>query len=643
MNALEIDKNILNIIKYGAVIPIIIFSFIITYLLIEQKNYELKEEITSLKTNFLTKNKKMVKDEVERVVNSLNYEIKSSEEHLKEFIKAKVYEAHSIATNIYKEESSHEENSGHSHSKAHILRTIKSALNGMIYNNGRGYIFLDDINGTKLLQPLNKEFEGKNILEYEDAKGYKFVKKIVNTIKNKTEAYDKYYWYKSKEDSTAYEKISFYKYFEPYNIAIGTGEYIVDFEKELKNKLLKRINNIRFGENGYIFIFDKAGTYLSHFKKEKLGTNGFKVKDHNGNYFIKDFFDFAVKNKKGYFSYTATSKPSGKNENRKKISYLVHFEKWNLVIGAGFYIQELSESIERKEEELKITYQKTINKIILLSLIITFILLIISYYASEIISGKFKQYKDTIKEEIEKALEKDKLLTQQSKLALMGEMIGNISHQWRQPLSTISTAATGSLLQKELDTLKDKDFSRAMNSINNSAQYLSQTIEDFRNFFNPNKVEEEFEVTKVFKKTSNLLSSRFKDNQIEIINDIENFTLTLLENELIQVLLNIFKNARDELVKKENNERKLIFVTTKKENDTYIIKIRDNAGGIPIEIIDKVFNPYFTTKSNSKGTGIGLYMSKQIIERMGGSLTVKNVNYTYENTEYKGAEFKILF
>merc|ERR1711879_991506 len=167
-------------------------------------------------------------------------------------------------------------------------------------------------------------------------------------------------------------------------------------------------------------------------------------------------------------------------------------------------------------------------------------------------------------EEVQKTIEKDKLLIQQSKLATMGEMIGNISHQWRQPLSAISTAATGTKLQKEMDVLDTKDLLRAMDLINDSAQYLSQTIEDFRNFFNPNKSIEKFYIHDTIDKTSKLICSRFKDHRIEIIEDIQNFEILERENELLQVLINILKNARDELVKKEQDERNLIFITTRK-------------------------------------------------------------------------------
>lgn len=641
MQVLDNEKNILRIIKYGAVVPIVIFSIFITYFLIKEKNKELTEEINLIKTKYLQNNKKLVKEEVQRVVASINNEIKKTDEALKLFLKNKVYEAHNIATNIYNKESSYIEN-GDIHSKEHIFKTIKHALGGMIYNNGRGYIFIDDINGTKLLQPLNKKFEGENLLEYEDAKGYKFVKKIVETIKNKGEAYDYYHWYKPNENIKAYKKMSFYKYFEPYNVAIGTGEYLVDFENELKTKFLEKIKNIRFGDNGYIFVFNKEGTYLSHFKKNKIGTNGFNIKDSKGRNFIKDLITFSIKNKEGYYSYIASVKPNEKTKKREKISYLYYFEKWDWIIGAGFYLKELNSDIKNKENALIKKHRDIINNILFISLSITLLLLIISFYASRIIAKKFNLYKKNIKKEIEKTIEKEKLLVQQSKMATMGEMIGNISHQWRQPLSTISTAATGSKIQKEFGTLSDEEFNKAMDTINDSAQYLSETIEDFRNFFQPNKDKKSFNINKLFEKTLKLLASQFKNYNIKIIINIPDYEYTGYENELLQVIINILKNARDELIKKEYDYKKLIFIDVKDENSKLIIKIKDNAGGIDIAIIDKIFQPYFTTKNDENGTGIGLYMSKQIIENMNGKIYVENNEYQYLDKKYIGAIFTIV-
>jgi len=253
---------------------------------------------------------------------------------------------------------------------------------------------------------------------------------------------------------------------------------------------------------------------------------------------------------------------------------------------------------------------------------------------------------DTTKETLaqEQLLKKEKLLLQQSKMAAMGEMLQNIAHQWRQPLSLISTASTGLLVKKEMKikTTTEEEIS-TLNIINDATQHLSETINAFRDFFNPNKEKINFKIQDVYKKTLNIVLSRFKSMDIEIIENLEDISITNLDNELIQVIMNLLNNARD-VLETSDNSRKLIFVDIYTKDKNVIISIKDNGGGIQEKIISKVFEPYFTTKHQSQGTGIGLYMSQEIITKhMGGKITVNNRSFTYENIDYKGAEFKIIF
>ncbi|WP_321471334.1 cache domain-containing protein [Halarcobacter sp.] len=627
------EKTLINIIKYGAVIPIVLLSVIFTYIFIQYKNKELIDEISNLEIKFLNDNKKNVKDEVKRVIDSINYEIGISEQNLKKSLKNKVYEAHTIASNIYKEELKIGK------SKEEIFKTIKNTLGSIIYNNGRGYIFIDDINGIKLLQPTNKSFEGKDFSNFKDPHGYNFVKKIIKTIKNKTETFDKYYWYKSQTDKTAYEKMSFYKYFEPYNVAIGTGEYIVDFEKTIQKRLLDKIKRIKFNDNGYITILSGKGDYLSYFKEDTIGTNGFNLQDKDGNYYIRDIINFAKEKDHGFLSYIASFKPNGKNENREKISYISYFKQWDWVILSGFYLEELKNEIKDKEIVLKKRYEEIIQKIITISFIVTLILILFSFYISRIIYNRFNEYKEEIEKEVDKTIEKEKLLIQQSKMAIMGEMIGNIAHQWKQPLNLISTSNSLIKLNKEFDNFSTPEqISEAIDNIDNSVNHLATTIDDFRNFFKPNKIKSVFKIKTVLDKTFKLLNAQFKNNSIKVITKIDDIEIYGFENELLQVTINIIKNAIDELFKVK--DERILFITAFLENDTVYIKIKDNAGGIPKELKDKVFQAYFTTKGD-KGTGIGLYMCKQIITNIDGDITVKNVDYSYKDVDYKGAEFII--
>ena len=247
--------------------------------------------------------------------------------------------------------------------------------------------------------------------------------------------------------------------------------------------------------------------------------------------------------------------------------------------------------------------------------------------------------------EVNNLLEKEKLLIQQSKMATMGEMIGSIAHQWKQPLSIISMSNGLLKINSEIkDFSTPQDITNAIKNIDHSVHNLSQTIDDFKNFFNPNKEKVVFNILDAFEDTFKLINSQFKNNDIEIVQNIKKIELLGYKNELLQVLINLLKNSNEELIKKPNSMKKYIFISVDKDENKIIIKIKDNADGIPSDIINKVFDAYFTTKEKCGGTGIGLYICKQIIETsMQGEISVSNVKYEYEGQNYVGAEFEIIF
>ena len=234
-----------------------------------------------------------------------------------------------------------------------------------------------------------------------------------------------------------------------------------------------------------------------------------------------------------------------------------------------------------------------------------------------------------IKQEVDENLKKDRLLSQQQKMVSMGQMIENIAHQWRQPLSLISTGVSGIKLKKQLNELDDEFFYNTLNSILNTSKYLSNTIDDFRYFFKPQKEKENFYLEKCCIKTIDLMNPNFLNKDIEISYEIEDIQVCGYETELIQVLINILNNSKDALEFLNKNE-KFIFINIFRENNKAIVEIKDNAGGIKEDILDKVFEPYFTTKHQSQGTGIGLFMCKEIINKhMNGEIYISNTSFEY--------------
>ena len=232
-----------------------------------------------------------------------------------------------------------------------------------------------------------------------------------------------------------------------------------------------------------------------------------------------------------------------------------------------------------------------------------------------------------VKKAVEETKEKEKLLQQQSHLAQMGEMISMIAHQWRQPLSAISSTVVDLQIKQELNQQDSQSeyLNKSLKDIAKYVQFLSTTIDDFRDFFKPDKSKELVTLTHTVNKSLQILQGSVSSKNIEVNVDFQtNDKVKLYQNEMMQVILNILKNSVDNFLEKSIKNPK-IEILTKKSGDAYIISISDNGGGIPEDILPNIFNPYFSTKKEKNGTGLGLYMSKTIVEKHhNGKITVRN-------------------
>jgi len=239
-----------------------------------------------------------------------------------------------------------------------------------------------------------------------------------------------------------------------------------------------------------------------------------------------------------------------------------------------------------------------------------------------------------IAQAVDETRQKDRMLIIQGRMAAMGEMINNIAHQWRQPLN-----ALGLVVQQVPFFYDSTEFGREYLEENCAQamrliQHMSKTIDDFREFFKPDKKREYFDVNLTINHTLSLIKESFKEQKITIVLKTEGDpAVNGYPNEYAHALLNILLNARDALVS-QNVEKARVSIHSFMEGDTSVVTITDNADGIAVEIIDRLFDPYFTTKEPDQGTGIGLFMSRTIIEKnMGGRLSVRNTG--------SGAEFRI--
>ncbi len=254
--------------------------------------------------------------------------------------------------------------------------------------------------------------------------------------------------------------------------------------------------------------------------------------------------------------------------------------------------------------------------------------------------GYLKEKIEKQKKEIEK---QNRMIIAQSKIGAIGEMLSNIAHQWRQPLNIISLSTvkleTSILLGEKM---KNEEYLQISQEINRQTEYLSQTINDFRNYFSSNMEDiAPFHISNTIKKVSDLTREIFRTNGIEVVTSVDDCLLTHNENLLVQALLNIYNNAQDAIIDNASAE-KYFFIDVRCMQEEVIIRLKDSGGGIQEDITGKIFEPYFTTKKQSLGTGLGLYITYEIVTKhFNGTISVNNAHYNYIGKKLSGAEFVI--
>ncbi len=306
----------------------------------------------------------------------------------------------------------------------------------------------------------------------------------------------------------------------------------------------------------------------------------------------------------------------------------------------------LKQSISEKSFNDRLFQTSTYMLILLLGLIFFFITLIllmiikhfnsIHTYFEESISNKTQELtmlntslETRIAREVENSRKRDNIMFQQARLASLGEMLQNIAHQWRQPLGSLMMIIQSFESKFHAGKLNETFISSRVSDAQLLSKNMSETLEDFRTFFNPNRAKKAFSIKEVIQKAIDLSKYQLEKEEIfltlKMKEDLEVFGF---KNELIHVLLNLINNSKDVLSTKSQLSKRIILIVAKQTQEAIFIHVIDNGGGIKSDIITKIFDPYFTTKHKSVGTGIGLYMSKQMVEKhMNGRIRAKNIRH----------------
>ena len=574
-------------------------------------NYKNKE-IIQYKNTIIQERKKLIKDIIQITTANIENSIKDLNNHIKEELVSRINEANNIINRVIK-------NNPHK-SKKELKEIIKQVLSAIRFNGGRGYYFIyNKTTHIILIHPI-KKFVNKDMSHFKDKRGTDITKLYDSIIHKNGQGFATIYFAKPSNPNKEFKKIVYIKYIPSLNWVIGTGEYVDDALNELKKEKLQELTSYRYGKNGYFWVHNTHYILLAHpYRTKDIGKNDENLTDIKGNKIIQLFVKTAVTKKEGFVEYYWLNPTTHKKE--LKISYVKYIPKFKWVIGTGIYMSDLNKLINHKTKEIKKYIDNLYLTILIVLLIGLFIIMILSLSFSTYIKSLFKEYSKDLEIQIDNAIkenrEKEKLLQTQSKLAAMGEMIGAIAHQWRQPLNVLGLN-TQLLIEDYLDGKIDEKYlenyeEKQMKIIN----FMSKTIDDFRNFFKVDKEKEKFSIKKAIEDVIEIVSAQLKNHNIEVILNGNDFEINGYPSEFKQVILNVINNAKDAILANNIQNGKIIITLKEK-----YISIEDNAGGIPDEIKNRIFEPYFTTKEN--GTGIGLYMSKQIINQMGGDIEVTN-------------------
>jgi signal transduction histidine kinase len=613
----EQEKKIILFIKAVPVVIGIIFFISIVFIVFKNNIMQREEDIVDLRKSYTISKKNMVKNEVQSLVRNIENQRKLAQSDLKIDLKARVEEANEIISNIYMQNKNK--------NKKEILKLIKDALRPIRFNKGRGYFFIYSMDLKNILLPIAPRLEGKDFSNYRDVKGDFVVRNAAKLCKKYGKAYYTWYWRKPNDKVVSHKKIGYDIYFKPLDIFVGTGEYVEDFEANLQKKILRNIQKLRYGKNGYIFTYDYDGTVLTHIKKSLIGKNRINLKDKNGRFLTKEIIKIAQKGG-GFFDYTATIKPSS-GKPAKKISYIQGIDSWRWAIGAGAYTDDMDKIISLKKKELKTQSNSTLLKLTFIFIIAAILLAVLLAFVTKKTEKILLEYKNNMIKEAQKSKKQLLLVQHQNKLAALGEMLGNISHQWKQPLNTLGLSLSKMILLEENNKLTKEMRIKSFGRMEKNIIYLSRTIDVFRDFFKPENTHNKFNIKKLIKNTMLIIQDSFSNNFINLSCFCgEDIMLQGDRQKLEQVLLNILNNAKDALCINGIKNAK-VEISAKLSGKDVIIAIQDNALGIDEDIKDKIFTPYFTTKFKSQGTGVGLYMSKIIIENhFDGTLSFKNQN-----------------
>ncbi len=487
---------------------------------------------------------------------------------------------------------------------------IADALSRMVWEGRRNYIWVTDMKGRNLLS-ADPSLQGKNLYDYRDADGRYIIREEIETVRKNGSGF-----LRSRFTSKSGEVLLYVRRFPHFDWYLGSGIDYATARAGLQRKIVRMVGNILWEPYSFVMLYDGKGRLLarSHSVGASAGDLNVSALPVNGWERRGDLYV--------------------KREAAGRYG-------WQIV--SGFDSKNFMRMYEMRSAELARLLEAEKRTVLEAAVVIALIVALFSLLLSRRINRIFGRYREQVRvrenalrefnatlearveEEVEKQRRSEKMLIQQSKMAAMGDMISMIAHQWRQPLNSLSYMLMNIEGAYEHRELSEAYLRSKLAEAEKTLGFMSHTINDFRDFFRPDKAREEVDVSACVRQTLGLIEKSFAAHGIGIETALECQTaLPLYRNELIQVLINLLQNAKDALISRRIGQPR-VEIACYETGQFVVVRICDNAGGVDGEVAERIFEPYFSTKEKLQGTGLGLYMSRTIVEEhFNGEIVFEN-------------------
>ncbi len=527
---------------------------------------DISKEVRKYENNLVENQKNILKEKTKTFIAYINYFDKKINDQMTSDLKHFVESSAQIAQNVYRTNRN--------------KSTIVAALRNVGFGNRKDNIFIMNTSGY-VYQHFDKSLVHKNILHVKDMYGIEFVKDFNRIIRYEGGGFVGYSWYKPNlSRDVMYDKLSYIKKIGHSNLYIGAGFYLDEIYSKAKADILKYFqDNARF-ENGFFFLLDKHKNIL--FCPEDKVSSSLKEYAQDG---------FSI--------------------NEGRIYYSQFYEKYGWYIVGVKDLDQSNVLLSQKRPKSKNLH--SVKKDLMLLGIALIASMLLSLYLSYIIYKQFRSYEEQINDSHDKMMFR-------TKQALIGELFSMIAHQWRQPINKIASIVA--LIRAELhnDKIDKKELDKSYEEIEESIEYMSDTIEDFRTFYKPTTVLKVVNLKELINRSVTFLNNALQKKQVQVVQKLaEDIEIKLYRNEFLQVMLNLIKNAID-----ATDIAGVITLRLYRHGRRIIISVENSGEPISEEVMRKIFQPYFTTKKDSMG--LGLYMTKIIVEKhMKGEILIERL------------------